>query len=831
MFGATQLATRLGAHPRPDADTDAWLAYARSLAKLGLPVLFVNPGTKVPADLRSAAEKKKAGEDDKGGVHLATTHAPTLKKYLERAYADSPKRGWPTPLAPGEQLNWAVRLRGSGYVVADADTPEEVAALRAFLAPVYGGPQWVPSPTVKTPGTADGAHSDGGHWWFKLPEDQDVPDGMPASIHVDVEGHPAGFSLYTGDAYVLIPPSVRETGAYRLVYSDTDAPMPVLQVLGTTAKVVADRDARREEQAAKREAGDVDPLEDQVTAWSQATPWADILAPHGWVDTMSVDQCGCPVWTAPGVHSSRKSATTHESVCSHAKVDPANPPMHIWTDNPGDELAAVVARTGSKTMSKLTAYAALDHDGDMGAAMRAAGIEQDHSDTMLDPATVPSAEPAADSPVVDQPVEGTALELTPDTAPVVGESDEWRPERVPQDLDVEVLSPNGRDIWTMWNATAPEVDDLVNMPVLAPFGAFKDMPSPTWLIDGLLEDKGLLAVIGDPGVGKSAVVLDMAACVAIGKPWHGRATQKHRVMYVAGEGVSGAKKRLDAWKLAHDDSDELDTELFIVPEAVLFGASGQVWAWLARECRRWGIGLVIFDTLARMSVGLEENSATDMTKGVDVFGKFQRSTGAAVLYVHHTARGTKHGRGSTSLFGAIDSELYVRADREDDRPFTTNKDGVPVDSDGNPLPGKPLTVQVSKQKNGPDDLFDYVCLTPMHESIVVTDITGAPEAAPIVQATAPSLGPAVGPTPQDTAERVQAYLETFTSGQVMPTLTQVVQELTPDPALAQTPKKWRAHVRAAVDYGLSAGSGIGGQPMFYLGKGNHLTCENPDTDW
>ena len=54
---------------------------------------------------------------------------------------------------------------------------------------------------------------------------------------------------------------------------------------------------------------------------------------------------------------------------------------------------------------------------------------------------------------------------------------------------------------------------------------------------------------------KSFVALDMACCVAIGRPWHGRAVKQGRVLYCVGEGAAGFPKRLRAWIKANNLSD------------------------------------------------------------------------------------------------------------------------------------------------------------------------------------------------------------------------------------------------------------------------------------
>lgn len=826
MYGATELTAVLGAPPRPGADTAAWVNYGRALVDAGLPVLFIQPGTKRPADLRSQTEKAKS--ETPAGVHLATTSRQEIKKYVERALKDPEAKrvkGHPTPYGPSAHLNWAVRLAGSGYVVADADTPGEVAALRAFLAPAYGGENRVPGPTVITPGTADGAHSGGGHWWFKLPDHQDIdPDILPATLTVQVPGHAEGFSLYSGNAYVLIPPSIRPEGRYNLVGTDNQAPLMVLDQLKAATVTAKELRADRVERQRKAEAGELGDMETQVAAWSQSTPWAEVLEPHGWVNTGMVDKCGCDIWTAPGTHSSPKSATTHGDGCSQAYVDPLNPPMHVWTDTPGAELENVIRASGSKTMSKLTAYAALEHDGNMGAALESAGVTAGQGQTLSaadltagvvenSPARVDTAATKSNMVQTTAPVQAEAV-VEPELA-------EWVTPNIPVDPAVPVYTPDGRDMWAAWGmAETPDAEALRWVPKMAPLSAFDGMPAPGFLVDGLLEDRGLLSIVGDSGVGKSAVVLDMAACIVTGRPWQGRAVRQQNVLYIAGEGVAGAKTRLDAWVDSHDDSAALRDGLYIMPEPQLFGAPVDHWAALAYRCRQNNIGLVIFDTLARMSTGLDENSATDMGSALTTWDRLRRTAKVTVLYVHHTTRGTTHARGSTALKGAVDSELLVLDTREDGRPFSTNERDQAVDANGNPLPGKPLTVKVSKQKNAADDGYQYVCLVPHGDSMVVTDLEGNVEAPAFTDGTGVVLGAPTGDTPAETAERVRAAVESYDS--LVPSMADLARAVGPTPSFQGGAKEWRAHLHYAVDYAVA-------HNMVYQVKGGFSL--KPDLDY
>ena len=831
MFGNTRLTAIIGGAPRLSTDTNTWVKFAREAAKAGLPLLLVAPGSKAPLDMRTpreVANDNKAADGAKtGGVHLATTDAKRLKNYIDRALADpDAKRAKTTPAPVSGPLNWAVRVADSGYVVADADTPEEVAALKAYLADAYDGR--VPGPTVLTPGTTDGAHSGGGHWWLRLPEGKTLAaDKGPAVLKVDVDGHEAGFSLYVGNAYVLIPPSQREPGPYQLVGSDIPAPEVMVNFLEDKLEEVKKRDKARQEYIKRAKTGEMGDLAQQVNEWAETMPWDEVLTPHDWEDTGTYDSCGCPIYTAPGTHASRKSATAHESACTEGRYDVLNPPLHVWTDDPGPELEREIAkRSGSKTLSKLTVWAAYVHDGNMAKALSAAGIEQDPEGHVFKPggdmtaladALAGYSEDAANeaagvasaaTSLVDNLDAGSNAPVHPEH---VDPSRQLR--RAPRPaLDVEATyyTPDGREMWAYWNdkiqrPTDPEEAAKLRAK-LPPWGSmaeYRDLPPTEYVVDGLIEHRGMSSVIGDSGVGKSAVVLDMAACIATGRPWHGRRTLQCPVAYVAGEGVRGAVSRLKAWERAH--GEDLDGKLFIVEEAVMIGSDIRNWAYIAEQCVAHGVELIIFDTLARMTTGLDENSAADMGKGVAAFNKLQRATGAGVMVVHHTARGANHGRGSTAVRGAVDSEVLVTDVMADGRPFATDGDDRPVDADGELLPGKPLTVKVVKQKNAADDEFEYVCLTEKYGSMVVTDLDGNAGTPKFAQASATSVAAGRGEAIEDTAERVAEFVAQYRSGELLPTMADIARGVMPDAERRDKVKAWRTHVGLAVDKALEKG--------------------------
>jgi len=333
---------------------------------------------------------------------------------------------------------------------------------------------------------------------------------------------------------------------------------------------------------------------------------------------------------------------------------------------------------------------------------------------------------------------------------------------------------------------------VFGVPVLAPFSHWRDMPPPEYIIDGLIEHGGLTSIIGAPGMGKSSVALDMACHIATGKRWQGRKTLKTKVLYMPGEGLSGAVQRIAAWEEAH--GIEVGDGLILADSILKLQASNEAWQLVGEYVMRQGIGFIIFDTFARMALAVEENSATEVGKAVERFDQVRRYTNAGVLVVHHTGKHSETGRGSSALNGALDSELLIRKGHWD----TTQ-----VEGEHGQLPGKPIELDTTKQKNSEQLDHPIPLMMCNWEPRSAPIITGPGGTVDPMQADIVLARPVAEPT-IETAIRVMALIATnFTEQGV--TRTELVNYLQMDAHTAQrgdAAKAWKRKVAEAVDCGL-----------------------------
>jgi len=176
-----------------------------------------------------------------------------------------------------------------------------------------------------------------------------------------------------------------------------------------------------------------------------------------------------------------------------------------------------------------------------------------------------------------------------------------------------------------------------------------DLPPVEFLLDDLLVSRGFNVLAGPSGGGKSFLAIDMAAKVA---------DAGGNVVYVMAEGSGGAYRRAAAWA-AHHNKPLPDIRWLVQSFDVLVDTPELLE--LAGPC-----DLLIFDTLHRITPGLDENSAQEMGRVIQAVDHMRETAGAASLLVHHTGWDDSRERGSSSLRGAADVFLRLRPNKEGD---------------------------------------------------------------------------------------------------------------------------------------------------------------------
>lgn len=179
-----------------------------------------------------------------------------------------------------------------------------------------------------------------------------------------------------------------------------------------------------------------------------------------------------------------------------------------------------------------------------------------------------------------------------------------------------------------------------------------------WLIKDIVPAESFMALYGRPGSYKSFIALYLSYCIAAGVPAFDKPATKGAVVYIAGEGGAGLRRRWEALRLHHGVTDQIGV-YFIKAQLNLRSTLEDADAAIA-AIRSLNIepALIVVDTFARAFAGGEENSAKDVGEAVAVMGYMQEQLRAGVLIVHHAGKDESRGmRGSSALLGAVDLEL------------------------------------------------------------------------------------------------------------------------------------------------------------------------------
>lgn len=182
----------------------------------------------------------------------------------------------------------------------------------------------------------------------------------------------------------------------------------------------------------------------------------------------------------------------------------------------------------------------------------------------------------------------------------------------------------------------------------------KKLPPAEWLVSPWLEAKSLALVVAPPNAGKTLFALYLTVTVAMtGKrvlfieeegSERGFQTRVRRAVESVGGNLTGAldcvfKPRLS---LMHPDTRLFD------------------------EVREYD--LTVIDSLARVSIGADENDAKDMGIIVNNLDRLRDSSGGSVVSLHHSGKGTwtpgrkpelSDSRGSGALAAGVDTILAL----------------------------------------------------------------------------------------------------------------------------------------------------------------------------
>jgi len=183
---------------------------------------------------------------------------------------------------------------------------------------------------------------------------------------------------------------------------------------------------------------------------------------------------------------------------------------------------------------------------------------------------------------------------------------------------------------------------------------------PGWLIASFLQRGGFSVLYGEPGSGKTFLVVDIACAIAAGRSWNGYSTMAGSVLYVATEDPSGVALRLKACCNEYSlNENTVDLRAWRNGLNLLEDASVES---LVNEVKSIdNLQLVVIDTFAASMPG-DENSSQSMGQAIRSLQRIRSAADCCLLVVHHTGKELSRGmRGWSGLMGATDTVIRLVA--------------------------------------------------------------------------------------------------------------------------------------------------------------------------
>ena len=185
-------------------------------------------------------------------------------------------------------------------------------------------------------------------------------------------------------------------------------------------------------------------------------------------------------------------------------------------------------------------------------------------------------------------------------------------------------------------------------------------PPPPIIDDGVLLDRSLLLIVGQPKANKSFLALNMGVAIASGTDFAGfTVVDKHRVLFLSAEG--GYYSNRERIKTITADIDEADLHEIFFSTKVVPDLGNDADDTIFKECiEKYNPKVLILDPFIRFHTA-DENSSSSMS---NIFAKIRKLIDGhdiAVILVHHEGKNaSKGGRGSSVIHAEYDSCIKIR---------------------------------------------------------------------------------------------------------------------------------------------------------------------------
>lgn len=200
----------------------------------------------------------------------------------------------------------------------------------------------------------------------------------------------------------------------------------------------------------------------------------------------------------------------------------------------------------------------------------------------------------------------------------------------------------------------------------------KEFPPVRFVLEPFFETNAINMVSAPPNNWKTFFTLDVALAIAKGRDWVGTyKTEKQKVLVVNEEDTEAALQ-LRLFSLGAKQATS-DVYFYIMKGYKLTEKSA---AGIIEECKKYGITLVIFDSL-RSIHNAKENDSTEMQEVMDHLKIFVRA-GITVIFTHHHKKkplrdekfdDAEATRGSTAINAAVSGHISLEEEKREEGLF------------------------------------------------------------------------------------------------------------------------------------------------------------------
>jgi putative DNA primase/helicase len=248
------------------------------------------------------------------------------------------------------------------------------------------------------------------------------------------------------------------------------------------------------------------------------------------------------------------------------------------------------------------------------------------------------------------------------------------------------------------------------------------LPPLEWRVKGVLPTRGIAAIYGPSGSGKSFLAIDVATAICLGTDWFGKKCKPTSVIYLGLEGSAGIQNRVKAWEVGRNK--QLPPNFSAVLADFDLTDPADVQAIIDQTPKA---SVLIIDTLNRATPGRDENSSSDMGLTLARAKWLEQAIEGLVVLIHHTGKDQAKGlRGHSSLYAALDSAIAVTKT------------------------GTTKAWSQAKAKDGPDEEKFYFRL---QSHVIGKDEDGANETSCTVEPEPSALQPQRPPTPKGSQQK------------------------------------------------------------------------------